>query len=693
MVPWLLISTLLAAVPNAPANDENDPFIWLEEVDGERALEWVRQQNAASGTILEGDPRYQQFLDRSLEILNSRERIEMPSLGGGMIYNFWQDATHVRGIWRRTEVAAYLAGTPQWETVLDVDELARIEGENWVYKGSSCLYPEERLCLVNLSRGGGDAVVVREFDTAAKSFVPGGFTLAEAKSRVGWRDQDSIWVGTDFGPGTLTDSGYPLSVRLWKRGTRLEDAPVIHQGGPQDVASGAYSMHTEEGRYDFAYTTPAFFRGLYWLILDGRKVKLDLPEDVNLRGIFKQRLLFSLRSNWTVAGRTWPQGALLAIDVDGFLAGVRDFEMLFEPTERTSLASVSMSQEYLIIRTLENVRSRLYLMTPGAGSWTRTPVDLPQFGSVGMVIADSTTPLWFYTYSDFLQPSTLYAVESGRSRKLRQLPEFFSTEGLEVQQMEAVSADGERIPYFLVARKGIKLDGSHPTLLYGYGGFEIAQTPNYSAVLGAAWLEKGGVYAVANIRGGGEFGARWHQAALLKNRHRAFQDFIAVGEDLVRRGYTSPRRLGIQGGSNGGLLVGAVVTMRPDLFGAVVCQVPLLDMKRYHRLLAGASWMAEYGNPDDPDMWDYIRTYSPYQNVKPDTRYPRVLFMTSTRDDRVHPGHARKMVARMLDLGHPVYYYENMEGGHAGAANNRQRAHMSALAYTYLWKELSDPGN
>jgi prolyl oligopeptidase len=379
---------------------------------------------------------------------------------------------------------------------------------------------------------------------------------------------------------------------------------------------------------------------------------------------------------------------LLSAELDGFLAGSRDFDLLFEPSERTSLAGVAIARNSVILEILENVRSRIQILKLEKGEWQRSSLDLPEYGSVGVVIADNQSDVWFYTYSDFLQPSTLFAVEGGRSRKVKQLPEFFKAEGLTVQQLEATSADGTRVPYFLVSPRGMKLDGSQPTLLYGYGGFEIAQTPNYSAVMGASWLEQGGAYALANIRGGGEFGARWHQAALLKNRHKAFEDFMAVAEDLIRRGITSPDRLGIQGGSNGGLLVGSVFTRRPDLFGAVVCQVPLLDMKRYHRLLAGASWMAEYGNPDDPDMWAYLRTYSPYHNVSAGVRYPRVLFMTSTRDDRVHPGHARKMVARMRQLGHPVMYYENTEGGHAAAANNRQRAYMSALAYTYLWRQL-----
>jgi prolyl oligopeptidase len=693
MFVWMIALTLLLApgaerLSDSGAPDNDDPFLWLERIDDEGALEWARDWNRKTVEELEAVPEFRDVYDRSLEILNSRERIAVPDLRGEKVYNFWQDAANVRGVWRRAELDRYLTSDPRWEVLLDLDELARSEGENWVYKGATCLWPEHRHCMIHLSRGGGDAVVLREFDTAAGTFVEGGFEVPEAKSRISWRDRDSLWVGTDFGEATLTDSGYPRTARLWRRGTGLDEAQTVFEAGMEDMSVAAMSMRNPDGRYDLVVRRPSFFESERFLILDGRRVRLDLPPGANLHDLFRDRLLVSLRSDWDVGVRTYPRGALLAIELNHLLEGGRDFDLLFEPEERVSLGQVATTRDRVVIATLENVRGRLYELAPSEGGWARTRVDLPDLGTVAITSAESDSDRYFVTYSDFLTPSALYFVEAGRAREVRRLPEFFDASGLESRQYEAVSRDGTRVPYFLVGPRGLAPDGTHPTLLYGYGGFEIPMRPGYSATVGAAWLERGGVYVVANIRGGGEFGARWHQAALKENRHRAFEDFVAVAEDLIRRGITSPRRLGIMGGSNGGLLVGAAFTLRPELFNAVVCQVPLLDMRRYHRLLAGASWTAEYGDPDDPEMWSYIRTYSPYHNVEPGREYPRVLFTSSTRDDRVHPGHARKMVARMSEQGHPVYYYENIEGGHGGAANSEQRAFINALIYAYLWKML-----
>ncbi len=667
----------------------DDPYLWLEEIQSEKAMAWVKAQNQRTVAELEAVPEFQGSVQRFLNILDSREKIAYPGLRGKYVYNFWQDPDHVRGLWRRATLDDYLKPSPNWETVLDVDALAQAENENWVYKGTSCLYPEYRRCMISLSRGGGDAVVLREFDTETKNFVPNGFTIPEAKSRVAWKDPDTLWLGTDFGPGSLTKSGYPRIAKEWQRGTVLEKARTVFEGKVEDVAAYVYSIHTPEGRYDIARRSPDFFSAEASLIRDGRLIRLDLPADVSDFDIFKKQMLISLRTDWRPAGTTFKQGSLLAIDFERFLSGKRNFRILFQPTERTSLDSVSTTKDLLLVSILDNITSRLYEFRFKAGEWPQTEIPVPRMGAAGVTTTSDLSNDYFLTYTDFLTPTTLQVVrDGGQPRTVKTMPVFFNADGLKVEQLQTSSADGTRIPYFLVRRKELKLNGLNPTLLTGYGGFEIPSRPSYRSVDGAGWLEKGGVFAVANIRGGGEFGPRWHQAAVKKNRRKAYEDFIAVAQDLIARKITTPQHLGIEGASNGGLLVGAAFTMRPDLFNAVVCSAPLLDMRRYSKLLAGASWQAEYGNPDDPDMWSYIRTYSPYHNLVKDKKYPKVLFTTSTRDDRVHPGHARKMAALMLEQGHPFYFYENTEGGHAGAANNRQRAYMSALAYAYLWKQL-----
>lgn len=670
------------------AVEEEDPYLWLEEVEGEKALAWAKEQSARTARELQSVGEYRKVYDRALQIYDSQDRIPSPSIHGGFIYNFWQDKEHPRGIWRRTSLASYGTAGPAWETVIDVDAVVKAEGVNWVWEGASCLPPDSRRCMVSLSRGGSDAAVYREFDTRTRSFVEGGFSLPEAKSSVSWRDEDALWVGTDFGPGTLTESGYPRVVKLWKRGTPLSEARTVFEARESDVSAFAYSIHNPEGRYDLAGRSPAFFRSEMFLVLGGRLVKLDLPEDVDFHGFFMDRLLLELRSGWTAGGRTYPQGALISIQLDRFLTGDRDFEVLFEPSERVSLGSVTRTRDQVFLSVYDNVRGRVRTLSLEGGAWKRGTVEVPGLGSVGVSAASPWESFFFYTYSDFLTPQSLYLVEGGTAAKVKSMPAFFEAEGMTVEQHEAVSRDGTRVPYFAVLPKGFKADGRAPALLYGYGGFEIPQLPRYSPVVGAAWLERGGAYLLANIRGGGEFGPRWHQAAQRKNRIKAYEDFIAVAEDAVARKLTSPKHLGIMGGSQGGLLVGGAMTLRPDLFGAVVAQIPLADMRRYHKMLAGASWMEEYGDPDAPEEWASMRTWSPYQNLRKDAVYPRAYFWTTTRDDRVHPGHARKMAAKMLGLGHPVYYYENIEGGHGSGSVNAQKANTTALEYAYLWKML-----
>jgi prolyl oligopeptidase len=670
------------------AADETDPYLWLEEVEGAKALAWAKDQNQKTTSEFEKVKQFKPIFDRTLQILDSQERIPSPTLRGDLVYNFWQDKDHPRGIWRRATQASYRTPAPQWETVIDVDAMVKADGIPWAWKGAECLPPEQRLCIVSLARGGSDAAIYREFDVRAKSFVEGGFSLPEAKSNLSWRDENTLWVGTDFGPGSTTTSGYPRIVKLWKRGTPLSEARTVFEAEAGDVGASGSTQFSPGGRYDFVGRTPAFFRQETFLVLGDRLVKIDVPEDARLDGIFKDRMIVSLRTDWSEGGKTYKQGSLLAIGLDPFLRGRRDFEVLFEPSERVSLQGVGQTRDSLLISTLDNVRGKLASLTPGPAGWKREEIPLPGLGTVGVVSTDEWQSSFFYVYTDFLNPSSLFLMEKGVSSKVKMAPKFFDAEGMKVEQYEAASKDGTKIPYFLITPKGFRADGNAPALLTGYGGFEIPEVPGYDGVNGSAWLERGGVYAVANIRGGGEFGPAWHRAAQKESHYHNFEDFTAVAEDMIARKITSPKRLGILGGSQGGLLVSGSMILRPDLFGAVVSAVPLTDMRRFNKLLAGASWMAEYGNPDVPEEWAYISKWSPYQNVRKDAVYPKAYFWTTTRDDRVHPAHARKMAAKMMEMGHPVYYFEQIEGGHGTGTVNQQRAYTEALEYAYLWKML-----
>ena len=672
-----------------------DPYLWLEDVTGDKSLEWVKARNAISIKRMESESSFQKLQTDLLDILDSNARIPFVSKRGEFYYNFWRDKNNERGLWRRTTLEEYKKAEPKWEVILDLDALAKSESENWVWKGAALLRPDYQRALITLSRGGADANVTREFDLKTRSFVTDGFNLPESKGSVSWIDIDHIFVSTDFGKGSMTDSGYPRIAKLWQRGTPLEKAKLIYEGKQDDMSVGA--MHDDSPGFERNFVTRniAFYNDeLYWLKSPEELVKIDAPNTAN-KSVFKNFLLLELREPWTIQSETYSGGSLLVADLNEYLAGKRQFQVLFEPTESTALSSVTTTKDYVVINTLDDVKNRIFVLKPEGSSategWKREPlVGAPAFGTVNVTAVDSDESNdYFMTSTDYLTPTTLSIGTIGKApEELKRLPHFFDSSGLQISQHFATSADGTKVPYFMVAKKDLELSGQNPTLLYGYGGFEISLQPNYSATVGRAWLTQGGVYVVANIRGGGEYGPRWHQAALKENRLKAYEDFAAVAKDLVARKVTSKQRLGIQGGSNGGLLVGNMIALYPELFEAGVCQVPLLDMKRYNKLLAGASWMAEYGNPDYPDQWSYIRKFSPYQNVQASVRYPKVLFTTSTRDDRVHPGHARKMMAKMESQGHAVWYYENIEGGHGGAANNKQSAFMQALAYTFLKQEL-----
>ncbi|KQX01946.1 prolyl oligopeptidase [Massilia sp. Root418] len=674
---------------NPAAPGAADPHLWLEDVAGEAPLAWVRRQNDVATAELEATPPFAALHARLKTILNSQDRIPYVSLHEGYYYNFWRDAVHVRGIWRRTTPDQFLLAEPAWDTVLDLDQLAAEEDENWVWAGADFLHRDTR-CLLELSRGGGDACVLREFDVATRTFVDGGFTLPEAKTRSAWINRDTLFIATDFGPGSMTSSGYPRIVKEWRRGTPLAQAVTVFEGAPDDLAVGAGKDFTPGYEFELIWRSMSFYTNELYLRDGASLSKVDKPDDATAYTV-RDQLIIELRSEWTVNGAVYPQGALLAADFRRYMQGERELAVLFVPTPTSSLDGVSATRSALLLNELDNVKNRIVELRHVDGAWQRRVVDAPAFGTLDASALDSIdSDQYFLSVTDFLTPTTLYLAQAGSDERvqLKSLPAFFDAAPCRVQQFQATSRDGTAVPYFVVSGKDLPPGAERPALLYGYGGFEVSLKPFYSAVTGSAWLEQGGMYVLANIRGGGEFGPRWHQAALKEHRQRAFDDFIAVAEDLIARGLSSPRRLGIMGGSNGGLLVGAVMTQRPELFSAVVCQVPLLDMKRYHQLLAGASWMGEYGDPDDPVQWAYLARYSPYQNVHAGKRYPRVLFTTSTRDDRVHPGHARKMAALMQEQGHDVLYWENTEGGHAGAANNDQQARMWALTYAFLLKQL-----
>lgn len=669
-------------VTNAP--ETTDPHLWLEEVTGDEALAWVRARNEPTIAEFSGET-FEQMRAEALEVLDTDARIPYVRRRGEYLYNFWRDAANPKGVWRRTTLASYLAETPGWDVILDVDELARADGENWVWAGADVIEPDHSLALISLSRGGSDAAVVREFDMTTREFVVDGFELTEAKSNVTWEDHDTVLVGTDFGPDSMTESGYPRVVKRWKRGQPLSEAATVYTGPVTDVIVSASADRTPGFERTLIYRAIDFFNDDVYQLRSDELVRIDAPTDATL-SVHRQWLLIELRTDWHTGTGSYRAGSLLAADYEQFLDGTADLAVVFEPDEHTCLHQYSWTRDRLVMVTLADVASNVEVVTPG--TWTREPVaGLASSTNTVIVAADSYGDEIFLDSSGFVSPSRLlHGVVGGELTEIKRAPSFFDAADLEVSQHFATSDDGTAVPYFVVGHKHDTAPG--PTLLGGYGGFEVSRTPGYDGVLGRLWLSRGGTYVLANIRGGGEYGPTWHTQAMREGRHKVAEDFAAVARDLVDRGITTVAQLGAQGGSNGGLLMGIMLTKYPQLFGALVCQVPLLDMKRFHLLLAGASWVAEYGDPDEPADWEFIAEYSPYQNISTGKRYPPVLITTSTRDDRVHPGHARKMTAALEEAGHDVWYYENIEGGHAGAADNAQTAFKSALSYSFLHRML-----
>jgi len=665
---------------------DDDPQLWLEDITGDDALEWVRRHNEPTLDELGGE-RFEQMRAEALEILDTDARIPYVRRRGDYLYNYWRDGDHPRGLWRRTTLEQYRTADPDWDVIVDLDALAAEDGEKWVWAGAEVIEPDYTLALVELSRGGSDATVVREFDLTTREFVAGGFTVDEAKTSISWEDHDTVLVGTDFGPGSLTESGYPRVVKRWRRGQPLDEAQTVFEGIPSDVSVGVGFDPTPGFERLIASRSVDFFNHEYFEIRDGELVRIDVPTDARI-SIHREWLLIRPRSPWTVGAATYPAGTLLAAKYDDYLSGTVELTVVFEPDAHTSLDTFTWTRDRLILGTLVDVATRVEVVTPG--SWHREPVaGLPANATTVIVDADELGDEVFLDSSGFDSPSRLlWGHVGGELTVIKSAPAFFDASDVEVQQHFVASADGTMIPYFVVGHRDST--GPGKTLLGGYGGFESSNTPGYAGVLGKLWLSRGGTYVLANIRGGGEYGPTWHTQAMREGRHLVHEDFAAVAADLVKRGITTVDQLGAQGGSNGGLLMGIMLTKYPELFGALVCSVPLLDMKRYHLLLAGASWVAEYGDPDNPDDWAFIREYSPYQNISADRDYPALLMTTSTRDDRVHPGHARKMTAALEAAGHRVRYYENVEGGHAGAADNAQTAFRSALIYEFLHRMLDD---
>ena len=584
-----ILALILVLSPLSSFGEDNvDPFLWLEDIEGEKALEWVEARNSESLSVLQSLPEYQRLYDKNLAVYDSTESIPYPRIRGDYLYNFWRDANNERGLWRRTTVAEYSKEDPQWEILLDLDKLAKEEDENWVWHGASCLHPGYQRCLISLSRGGADADVTREFDIPSKQFVKDGFYLPESKGGAEFIDFDTVFVNTDFGEGSMTASGYPRIAKIWKRGTPLSEAKTLYEGVTEDIGVWSSLIHTPEKEYAMVVVAPTFFTNVNYLLRDGELKKLDIPEDAEIETIFQNQLLVSLKSDWARDGQTWKQGTLVSLDIDKLLNGEGNVSVVLEPDARSAISSVDRTRDLVLINRMEDVRNRLDAFSLVDGKWVSRPIEAPAMGRIGVTTTSEDSNLFYFTYTDFLTPTSLYQAEGvSKPEQAKSLPAFFDASPYEVEQRFVTSKDGTRVPYFIVSAKTLERNGKNPTLIYAYGGFEVSQRPSYSATVGIGWLEQGGVYVLANIRGGGEYGPSWHRVAQRENRQRSYDDFYAIAEDLIERKVTSPRHLGIRGGSGGGLLVGMLFTQRPELFNAVVCQVPLLDMKRFNKLLAG----------------------------------------------------------------------------------------------------------
>ncbi len=682
------------AGPPATGPNGTDPFLWLEDKDGARALAWVHAQNARTLPILQHDPHYKTLYAQALKIYGSKSRIPYPESLRGEIYNFWQDDTHLRGIWRRTTLQSYRSAAPHWTTVLDLDALAKREKANWVWKGADCEEPQEQRCMVDLSDGGEDAVTEREFDLRTGSFVSGGFDLPREKQNTAWIDADTLLVSRAWEPGQITKSGYAYVVKRLRRGQPLSSAVEVFRGQPADVSVDPFSLNDGDGHHAvFIVRGVTFFTDEYYLVTPAGLKKLNVPLKSDISGLVDGQLLVSLRQDWSTGGKTFKQGDLLSIALADAQAHPDALQpvIVYAPGPRDSIDGVGVTKNNVVLAEYHNVRGRAVMYTPRGGTWSSHALDLPDNLSIGIAGTSIHDNRFFLTASGFLTPTTLYASNAGAApEKIKALPAEFDASNDLVEQHEATSKDGTKIPYFVVRPKHMRFDGRNPTVINAYGGFQISETPSYSGTIGKLWLERGGVYVLANIRGGGEFGPAWHEAGLTTHRQRVYDDFYAVGKDLVTRKITDPRHLGIMGGSNGGLLMGVEFTEHPEMWNAVQIEVPLLDMLRYEQIQAGASWVGEYGSVSDPAMRAFWEKTSPYQNLKAGVAYPEPFIWTTTKDDRVGPQHARKFAAKLASMHVPYLFYEVVEGGHGAGANLKESAKTSALGWTYFTMKLME---
>ncbi len=697
MKPAWLRTLVLALVAGFLGGAAADPFLWLEDVSGKRAMAWVRSQDARTLAVLRGDPHFNRYYAEALALGEARDRIPTPQIVNGQVYNFWQDARHVRGVWRKTTIADYAKQRPAWKTVIDVDALAKTSGQNWVWQGADCDSPGGRRCLIILSQGGEDASSVREFDLTSERFVPGGFALPRGKQSVVWASDDALLVAREWRPGEMTSSGYPYIVKRLVRGRPLSAAVEVARGKAADVGVDPFDLHDARGHRVLGIERHiSFFADEQSLITTHGLRRIGVPLKSAFVALIDGRLLLRLEQPWRTGGTAFAQGALVSLDLAALVADPAHprSTLVYTPGPRATLDAVAATRNDLVVVTYENVRARAATYTPVAnGRWLRRPLRFPDDSTIEVVSTNDRGADAFVAVTGFLTPTTLWhlATDSGRSSIVKALAPRFDASRDRVEQHEAASKDGTRVPYFVVRPRAMRFDGSNPTVLYGYGGFAVSLTPSYSGVLGKLWLSRGGVYAVANIRGGGEFGPAWHDAGLKTHRQRVYDDFSAVAQDLIARKITSPRRLGIQGGSNGGLLMGVEFTQHPTLFHAVDIQVPLLDMLRFEQIQAGASWVGEYGSVSRPAERAFLAKISPYQALKAGVAYPEPFVWTTTKDDRVGPQHARKFAAKLAALGIPYLFYEVTEGGHGAGANIRERALTTALEYTYLTRQLMSP--